>query len=93
MFPIVYAFRPWRQSAIGRALMVKAVGMALLIDISIIYNVLGDNYPLRNLVRVIVYALIVVGIWSQFIAMLRAGKKRDDEHAEQDRLSAKGSEN
>lgn len=73
MFPIVYAFRPWRRTLIGRALMTKAVGLALLIDISIIYQVLGDDYPYRNVVRVAVYALVVTGIWVQFIAMAKAG--------------------
>lgn len=72
MFPIVYAFRPWRRSMIGRALMVKAVGLALLIDISIAYIVMGDDYAYRDLVRVAVYGLIVVGIWWQFIAMAKA---------------------
>lgn len=72
MFPIVYAFRPWRESLIGRALMTKAIGLALLIDISIAYQLLGDDYPFRNVVRVAVYALVVTGIWFQFIAMVRA---------------------
>lgn len=71
-FPIVYAFRPWRDSLIGRALMTKAVGVALLIDISIAYQFLGNDYPGRDYVRVGAYALIAVGIWFQFIAMIRA---------------------
>lgn len=71
-FPIVYAFRPWRDSLIGRALMTKAVGVALLIDLSIAYQILGDNYPGRDYVRLGVYSLIVIGIWFQFIAMIRA---------------------
>lgn len=78
MFPIVYWFRPWRQSQIGRALMVKATGMALLIDITIAYYAFGDDYPFRHLVRVIIYGLITLGIWWQFLAMLRAGKREDD---------------
>lgn len=72
MFPIVYAFRPWRSSMIGRALMTKAIGLALLIDISIAYIVMGDDYAFRDLVRVLVYGVIVVGIYYQFIAMVRA---------------------
>lgn len=85
MFPIVYATRPWHATLIGRALMTKAIGLALLIDISIVYQLLGDDYPFRNLVRVGVYTLVVVGIWIQFIAMARAGRTspRSDARSDQ----------
>ena len=36
LFPILYAFRPWYRSLIGRALMTHSVGLALLIDISLL---------------------------------------------------------
>lgn len=80
MFPIVYAFRPWHQSLIGRALMTKSIGIALLIDISLAYRFLGDDYPARDYVRIGVYALIAAGIWFQFIAMVRAPHRPPDKH-------------
>lgn len=82
LFPIVYGFSsPWWRTLIGRALVTKAVGLALLIDISIAYQILGDQYPGRDAVRLSVYALITAGVWMQFSALMvekwRARKSRD----------------
>lgn len=78
LFPFVYATRPWYRSLLGRALMTKAIGIALLIDISLLYNWLGDDYALRDVVRLTVYSLITCGVWFQFIALVRTIRKRDD---------------
>ena len=72
LFPILYAFRPWYQSLIGRALMTHSVGLALLIDISLLYKAFGDDYFLRDAVRLTVYALILVGVTGQCIALIRS---------------------
>jgi hypothetical protein len=74
-FPVVYAFRPWRSSQIGRALMTKAVGLAIFIDVALLALVFPD-YPLRPQIRVVAFSLVVVGIWYQFIAMARASHQR-----------------
>lgn len=71
LFPIVYGFTsPWHRSLIGRALMTKAVGLALLIDISLLYKWLGDDYAARDIVRLTVYGLITAGVWLQFAALM-----------------------
>jgi hypothetical protein len=71
-FPIVYGLTsPWWRSLVGRALMTKAVGLALLIDISIAYEFLGDDYAARNAVRFTVFGFILTGVWLQFFALLR----------------------
>lgn len=71
LFPIIYGFTaPWWKSLVGRALMTKAVGLALLIDITIIYNWFGDDYPLRDAVRFTVFLFILLGTWMQLIALL-----------------------
>ena len=82
LFPIVYWRRPWRASFLGRALMTKATGLALLIDTTLLYVWLGDDYPYRQLVRALVYTLITVGIIMQFTALCIAPRSRDlsDEH-------------
>lgn len=77
LFPIVYSFRPWRTSWIGRALMVKATGLALLIDTSILYLAFGHDYPYRQLVRAFVYTFIVTGITLQFVVLCLAPRMRD----------------
>lgn len=70
-FAIIYGLgSPWWRSPVGRALFTKALGLALLIDISLIYHWLGDNYALRDVVRLTVYSVIVVGAWLQFGALI-----------------------
>jgi hypothetical protein len=70
LFPLLYGLTtPWWRSLIGRALMTKAVGLALLIDISLLYTWLGDDYFLRDAVRLTVYGLIFVGVWLQLTAL------------------------
>jgi hypothetical protein len=76
VFPFLYGFTsPWHQSLIGRALMTKAVGLALLIDISLIYQWLGDNYALRDVVRLTVFAIITIGAWMQLVAFVMVKRK------------------
>lgn len=74
-FPLVYAFRPWRKTWLGRALMTKALGMMLLIDISLAYRLFGDEYPGRDIVRLTVYALVITGLWGQFLVLLSTSRQ------------------
>lgn len=92
-FPIVYGLTsPWYRSLVGRALMTKAVGLAALIDISIVYEFMGDDYPGRDAVRLTVFSLILAGVWLQFAALMvekyRARRpRRTDADVERDRAS------
>ena len=61
----------WRNPA-GRALMTSSAGLALLIDISLIYQWLGDDYWLRDVVRLTVFAIIAAGAWQKLYALLSA---------------------
>lgn len=70
---------PWWRTPIGRALFTKSWGLALLIDISLLYQWLGDNYSLRDVVRLTVYSLITVGAWLQLGAFLHERNKRKKE--------------
>jgi hypothetical protein len=73
LFPIFYALTsPWRRSLTGWALMTSSVALALLVDISLLYQWLGDDYYLRDVVRLSVYALIAAGAWLQLLAFVRA---------------------
>jgi len=80
-FALIYGFgSPWWRSLVGRALFTKALALALLIDISLLYNWLGDDYDLRDAVRLTVFGLIAVGSWLQFVALLKEKfqGRRDD---------------
>ena len=72
LFPILYAFRPWYTSLVGWMLMTLSTGLALLVDLSLVYQMFGDDYPGRDIVRLTVYALIVAGLWGMLVALLRA---------------------
>ncbi len=73
LFPFAYAWIArgvWWREPIGRALMVSSTGLALLIDISLAYQAFGDNYALRDVVRLTVFAWIALGAWLKLGALL-----------------------
>lgn len=69
LYAAFYAFRPWRSTPQGRALMIKSVGNVIVLDMSLLYAVLGD-YPFRDAVRVLGFATFAVGIWYLLITLL-----------------------
>lgn len=72
LFPLLYAWVArgvWWRTPTGRALMTSSVALALLIDISLAYQAFGDNYALRDVVRLTVFALIAVGAWLKLGAL------------------------
>lgn len=72
-FPFCYGWIArgvWWRTPAGRALMTSSTALALLIDISLAYQFLGDDYALRDVVRLTVFALIAVGAWLKLGALL-----------------------
>jgi len=73
LFPLLYALRSaWWTSTVGRALMVLGVGLAALVDLSLLFAWLGPDYPGRNVLRVGVYSLVVVGLWAVLGSLVQA---------------------
>lgn len=73
LFPFCFAWWArgvWYRTLVGVALMVSTTGLALLVDISLLYMAFGDDYPFRDVVRLTVYALIVAGAWLKFGALV-----------------------
>ena len=81
LFPPCYAYIArgvWYRTPAGRALMTSSTALALLIDISLAYQWLGDDYALRDVVRLTVFALVALGAWLKFGALVyewRRGRK------------------
>lgn len=73
-FPILYAWQPWSSEAVGRALMLSSVGLALLVDFAVLYRLLDGEIPPG--VRVVVYLLIAVGMYYQLFNLVRAQRRR-----------------
>ena len=65
LYWILFTFqaRPWWRNSVGRAHFGLVGGLAMLIDISIAYHWLGDNYALRDAVRLFVYGWISASCW------------------------------
>lgn len=79
LYPIVFGLTTrWRGTLMGPALLTKSIGLALLVDLSLAYRVLGAGYQGRDVARVTVFALITVGVWMQTYALLR---QKHREHA------------
>jgi hypothetical protein len=61
LYPLFYAFRPWRSTPQGQALMVKALGNVMVIDLTVTYLWFGE-YPGRDVLRVVGFSLFFTGI-------------------------------
>jgi hypothetical protein len=73
LFPFCFAWISrgiWWRNPAGRALMTSSTGLALLIDISLVYQWLGDDYALRDVVRLTVFGVIAAGAWQKLYALL-----------------------
>lgn len=72
----LYTFTaPWFRHTVGRALWVKATSLMLLCDISLAYQIFGNDYPWRDAVRLTVYVLVVTGLWYQLVALIDEKRK------------------
>lgn len=79
-FPFAYAWIArgvWWRTPTGRALMTSSTALALLIDISLAYKAFGDDYALRDAVRLTVYGLVVLGAWLKLGALLYEARNRE----------------
>ena len=69
--PILYFFSgPWWRLEVGRALMIAWTSIGLLIDLSLAFTIWGE-YPGRSIARLVVFALLSIGLWYKLIALLR----------------------
>lgn len=76
-YPLVYGFRTrWWRDWIGRALLIKATAVGILIGITAAYQVFGPDYWGRNVFRNAGITLLAVGVWLALIAMLREFHKK-----------------
>lgn len=69
LYPLIYMFRPWRSTPQGRALMLKAVGNMILLDL-VFLNRAIPPYPGHDLVQLIGIALFVGGIFYLFWSLV-----------------------
>lgn len=74
-FVIVWALLPWWREWIGRALMAKSAALMLLLAMTIVNTVImmrhPAGYPYMATVRRVGDSAVLLGIWSQLIAITR----------------------
>lgn len=71
-FPALYlSFYKWYKNPIGRALMTKAIGLALLIDISAFFNYTKGQYGWAEEIQIVVFLLVMCGLWYQFFVFCK----------------------
>jgi hypothetical protein len=73
LFPIAYAIAaPWWSTWTGRAVLVSKVGLALLVDAALAFHLHGDTeYPYHSQLILVAFALIVVGTYMYFAALIQ----------------------
>ncbi len=72
LYPLVYGLSVrWWESAIGRALLIKALGLLMLLLFSVFFYWFGPDYFGRDTFRIVGMCLLFVGLHLAFFAMLR----------------------
>lgn len=70
LFALIYGFTvPWWETLIGKAMLISSTALALLVDISLLYRVFGDDYFLREVVLLFILQLICQGAWYKWGAL------------------------
>jgi hypothetical protein len=71
-FILLYGFgSPWWRTLLGRALFTKALGLALLLDLALLFQVYEGSYAYRDAARLSVFSLIALGAWLQLAALIK----------------------
>jgi hypothetical protein len=72
-FTLVFGFTSsWRRSVVGWALMVQSVGLMLVLDLTLVRQILGSDYRARDAARVAAFAVVTVGQVLLFGALVKA---------------------
>lgn len=69
LYVFFYLFRPWFRTPQGRALMVKSIGNAILLDMAAAFTLWGD-YSGRHVVRLVGFSIFLAGIVYLLVTLL-----------------------
>ena len=58
LFPILYLFSPWYSTVFGRVIMLKAVTIALIVDLTFVFQI----WPINNVIVITVINCIAFGL-------------------------------
>lgn len=72
LFPILYMISAsWWGTWAGRAVVVSKIGLAALVDASVLFRIHGGDYPGRTQVILVAFSLIVIGTYMYLFAFIR----------------------
>lgn len=72
LYPLIYGLTsPWWRTWIGRALLIKALGVLILISFSALFQYFGPNYWGRDVVRITGMALACIGFYAALFSMIQ----------------------
>lgn len=78
VFIVSYSLEAWWQTWFGRSLMTMAIGMFIFASMALISMRLGPDYPFRDALRLVGYALLNLAMWSRVYVLWRARKADRD---------------
>lgn len=71
-YMVVYGLATrWYRSDVGRPLMIKAAGLALMLTYSALFYFLGPDYAARDYLRTFGITVLLAGLVYAFVAMVR----------------------
>jgi hypothetical protein len=84
IFTVWYAFRPWWNNHIGRAILLHSFGSMLLFDIAALsgHGIIPEEYPGFHAVTLTLVAVWILGWWYMVVAlwMTRVTRTNGDGH-------------
>lgn len=78
LFPFVYGWVArgiWWRNPAGRAIMISTTSLGALVDLTLLYQVFGNEYPGRDIVRLVVFGGVFAGAWLKFGALVHESRK------------------
>jgi hypothetical protein len=70
--PIFYGTQfPWKQFLEGKAVLISSTGLALLIDLAMLFRVIPIPLPVMLVIADAVYLVIFVGVMYKAVALIR----------------------
>ena len=71
-YAVLLAFTTrWWLSLSGWALFMFGLGFAMLVDLSLVYRLFGEDYDARDAARLLAFSVCCVGAWLKFITIVR----------------------
>ncbi len=82
IFWLLYAWTaPWWKSWSGCAVIISTLGLAALVDASVLFRLLGDDYPGRQQIVLVAFGVITVGTYLYLIAFARVQYLKRHKHS------------